>query len=157
MRNFLLGLIGFAFALFFPYSQSGSQEYNAGQLHPRVKYVAIPSYPRFAWALQKQGEVTALVEIGANGTVFEVRSIKGPDPDLFSDSVTRSLREWRFEPSDTASELSVVFRFRLSGDSESCPASRGSAELPGLIEVISPPPLYPQGPDSIKPSKQSKN
>lgn len=76
----------------------GAGSTAGGQILPPVKTRDVrPVYPAPLMASNVGGTVTMDAVIGTDGTVREVRNVKGPHPDLEAEAVA-AVRQWQFTP-----------------------------------------------------------
>jgi len=77
----------------------------------------LPSYPKLAWLVSKDGETSAVVELDTSGNVAAVISVQGFP--FFEQSVRDALKSWKFPPNPPNAEVvaaarQVTVRFRFS-------------------------------------------
>ena len=120
---------------------AGQQQANSSQ--PTIRTIVAPPYPPMARQAQVAGTVRAVLKLGADGGVENVKIVSG-HPMLVG-HVAEALKRWRFDPSPDPAELAVSVRFCFAGE-RSRPGSIFastfvSAELPTQLKVaVSPPP-----------------
>jgi len=87
----------------------------AGFGQTQIAHFVSPSYPPLARQARIAGKVTLSVRVEKDGSVVG-NSDKEPAHPLLSQWAKASIREWKFQPTDHASELSVEFYYGFSGD-----------------------------------------
>ena len=78
----------------------------------RISYFVVPEYPAAARKAQKQGSVSAMLVLGAEGTVQEAR-IQSGDPEL-AQAARAAFQQWRFNPGGHPESVPVGVKFVLS-------------------------------------------
>ena len=78
----------------------------------RISYFVVPEYPAAARKAQKQGSVSAMLVLGAEGTVQEAR-IQSGDPEL-AQAARAAFQQWRFNHGGHPENVPVGVKFVLS-------------------------------------------
>jgi len=78
----------------------------------RISYFVVPDYPAAARKAQKQGSVSAMLVLGAEGTVQEAR-IQSGDPEL-AQAARAAFQQWRFNHGGHPENVPVGVKFVLS-------------------------------------------
>ena len=105
-----------------PVSRTHSLTTKVPCLACRIAFFVIPAYPEAARQGQKQGIVSALLVLRADGSVEEVR-IQSGDPQLAS-AVRSAFQRWRFTPGDRSESIPVSVKFALSDSPSGVVAGR---------------------------------
>ncbi len=112
-----------------------------------VKNFSIPGYSPVARQALIQGDVSAVIHVGADGNVGEV-DVEGQP--LLREPLAEVLRSWKFiNLSHQPQQENITFRYILQGKgTDTYAKTTVSGELPGVIEIVTNPPA-PLGPDVI--------
>ena len=94
----------------------------------RVDYFVVPTYPIAARKAQKQGTVSAMLILTAEGSVQEVRVTSG-DPDL-AHAASLALQHWRFAPGGRTESIPAYVKFVLSDNPQ------GSVTGTSLLNLV---------------------
>jgi outer membrane biosynthesis protein TonB len=123
-----------------------AQAQSRENLTPRVSEFIVEGYPPLARQARVQGDVTALVRIGEDGTVSSISQVAGP---AMLRSAADNLKNWRFDVQGTTSrEVHFTMRFILSGSEDVRNLTmRVKGRLPNLVEITANPTSEKPGPD----------
>jgi len=90
---------------------------SAGVQPPRKLHDVLPAYPPTAIAIRAEGQVVMDCVIGIDGSVTEVRVVRGHP--LLTEAAAAAVRQWRYAPTLLSGEpvaviMTVTVNFRLA-------------------------------------------
>ncbi|HBZ7601398.1 TPA: TonB family protein [Klebsiella pneumoniae] len=86
--------------------------------HPKLLYSTPPVYPYYAQANRIEGDVTVRYNVGADGKISKVWSLKSEPQHLFDSAVIAAMAQWRYETNKPGQGLTKTIYFKLQAPSE---------------------------------------